>query len=249
MKFINAPISEVIFGVTLANSLANSSRILEYYCEILKVKYPIVELSNPLGELVIFENGRVENQLDGKLTGQALYRFRTEDKKYLIQIQNNKLYMNWIRTDNESTGDYPGYDKLFPLFKKAVADFLGYFHLTNRDIKSCDLTYHNRFNIDKILHSGKTINDIIKFTIPLNGDKLLNFSNKSSEIMESINSLCNSTMETVFKDQERLLRFEFLIQSIDQLEINYEEWFSSAHKTQVNTFENIFTGEVLESWK
>lgn len=248
MQYSNAPISEVIFGITLKEPISNATDILDYYVHMLKKNYPIMELSNPLGDYVIHENDNVEIYVNADNTGQAIFRFRSSDKIFLIQIQKNKLYFNWIRNDSEPTGNYPGFSILFRNFQEILNGYFSFFNLSQDSIVSCDLTYHDRFDLKK------TPKDILFFNIfrnnPINyGDKLLTYSVKLSEQIEDISSYSSTIVETVFSAETKILRFEHIIHSLNQLSLSYEDWFEEAHKKQLSSFEMTFSDKVLETWR
>jgi uncharacterized protein (TIGR04255 family) len=249
MKYTNAPISEVIFGITLERPIEESARIISYYCEKLSEKYPKFELSNPISDYTISETGNVELHFDPVLTGQAVFRFRSVDKKFLIQIQKNKIYFNWIRGDEETVGHYPGYKSLFIKFNDILKNFLQYIGQKADGILSCDLTYHNRIDLDELIKDKFTLVDLFSCSLPVYGEKQLGLSYAVSEVIEKYNFFLNTKIETINRGENNVLRYKHIIQSINSLEVGYIKWFNEAHKIQVHSFEKTFSKKVLETWK
>ena len=248
MIFNKAPISEVIFGVAFNKPLKNVTEIVDFYCSNYKTSFPILELSNPIADVIIHENDKTEVSLNPNLTGQAIFRFRSEDKHYLLQIQKNKLYFNWIRQDDELTGNYPGFSDLYSKFINITNELKkGYFNNNDNFYKSFDLTYHDRFKINDFL-SGN-LDKILKINIKNYGDKILHFSDKTTEIINVISSRCTRNIETLFNQQnEKLLRFECTMQSFDNNKLTLEKWFKKAHELQNKIFIDTFNEDLLKLW-
>jgi uncharacterized protein (TIGR04255 family) len=249
MKYSNAPISEVIFGITLKRPIEESSRIISFYCEKLYEKYPKFELSNPISDYIISEIGTVKLHFDPVLTGQALFRFRSDDRKFLIQIQKNKLYLNWIRGDEETVGHYPGFNNLYTKFNDILQNYLCFIEQSYDGIISCDLTYHNRIDLNAMFKKKFTVNNLFSFALPMFGERQLNLSYNVSELIDKKNFFLNTKIETLNRDEKNVLRYEHMIQSIDDLNMIYTDWFNEAHKIQIHSFEKTFSKKVLETWK
>ncbi len=246
MKYTKAPISEVVFGITFRQPIPDQSEIHKFYVSELSDTYPISELANPLVHVTVSPEGELQPQLNQSLTGPASYNYRTSDRKYLIQVQQNKLYFNWIRNDHAPTGEYPGYSTLREKFQKIVDTFITYHKFDESNMQYCSLLYQDRFKPEE--NFGEHPFSLFKSTFPTCGDTLLNFSHTTNEIIREINSLTFRTIETIFTDNAKLIRFSNVIQSLDTLNMSYNKWFDSAHKFQIASFENTFSSEVLSTW-
>ena len=99
MQYSKAPISEVIFGVIYTGPKLSPDDI---FClnGHFKDRFPSLEILSPL--VVENLNGfQLVSNLDPSLTGPLLLRRRSSDSKWLLQIQSNSVYLNWIRNDSE----------------------------------------------------------------------------------------------------------------------------------------------------
>jgi uncharacterized protein (TIGR04255 family) len=179
-----------------------------------------------------------------------LFRFRSDDKSWLVQIQGNKLYLNWIRDDTKDVGYYPGYRKISERFFALLSEL---FELGGKPLDSnplyFDLTYHDRFEWNEYINNISEIDKVLNFSapqLPLMGG----FNNVFSKFTFPINELdgygiLNVNTGTSIKNSQ-LLKFENIIRGVGP---DIKTWFDAANALQNKYFEGMFKKEVLKSWE
>ena len=212
--------------------------------------YPIVEYLPTLPDETI-SDGKIIQKLNIESTGALLYRRRTADRKNLVQLQGNKFYFNWIRTDEEPVGLYSGFESNFIVFKDTIA----YFNkVLNRNIfdgvESYELTYQDRFSIKEYIDDLEKISNYINIQpICLSHISTLNsFNYNESYLINELNGDGRLSLSTIFNDltNEQLLVFQSVIRGKFD---NFDDWFDKAHLKQNEIFEIIFSEELKSKWR
>jgi len=160
--YSNAPLSEVICGITLNQPVLGQNGFVFGLINALKDDYPVIGYGNPLEDLEMKEN-TLEPKIDYKLTGPMLYRLATKDTNWLVQLQFNKIFLNWIKKDEEKNNTYPGFTGVYKKFAQLVTFVQQNLH-AELPIKFCELTFQDRVFwqeyiddlscLDKIMHIG-----------------------------------------------------------------------------------------------
>lgn len=253
IKYKNAPVSEVIFGVTFKDAiLGNGNFHLKLISKLID-KYPVYNIQPPLvnEELKGYQNNLISNPF---AAGPALYRLRSADNSWLIQIQLNKLYLNWIRDDQKDPGHYPGYTAISSEFNDLLKNVLAELRASESDILYYELTYHDRIKWIDYVTSIKDIDQIVNYKLPqLDLDsssvEIVNFNkilNAKIEHLGGFMSLNFATATDVTGKQ--ILRLELSIKgNLSNNSMN--DWFEKAHITQVELFEKIMNHQILKLWQ
>ena len=244
-----APVSEVIFGASFKNQIIDLNSVFELR-QIFKKEFPIVELQNPLSDVFLKEN-KLVNQVDVDKVGPFRLRLRSEKSTWLIQIQFNKFYLNWIRKDSDEVGNYPGYSDIKTKFKEYLKLYLRYSITDNRDLTYFELTYHDRLKWQEYIDSLSELDKILNISAP-NIQTERPFNNVLNKYTYHIPSLegygvlnlnTNSSLEN-----QQILKFEKQLRGSDSF-TNLDKWFDKAHEKQLDAFNNTFKESILESWK
>lgn len=247
-KYAKAPVSEVILGVTSKERALSTENIFELR-EIIKADFPLVEVVSPLADEVLLEF-KLINKIDPNITGPIMYRFRSSDRAWLLQVQGNKVYLNWIRDDTKEVGYYPGYRNISEKFYKVLADVS---RLVGKPIESnllyFDLTYHDRFEWGEYISNISEIDKILNFSTPRLSIQS-GFNNVFSKFTFPISELggygiLDINTGTSIKNTQ-LLKFENVIRGVRP---DVKSWFDSANDLQNKNFEDIFKKEVLKTWE
>lgn len=247
MKYIHAPVSEVIIGVTFAESAINVSNLFQAQHKLSEL-FPLSEIRPPIANESLVEF-RLSTELLPEQTGPMLIRMRSKDKKWLCQIQKNKVYLNWIRSDVEDVGSYVGFTNILKEFTKVIS-------ILGLDFKDCkikyyDLTYHDRLEWQDYVGSISDLTKIMKFCPPAidTPEGFNNFFTKYTYHFPDLGGfgILSINTDTSAKGQQ-VIKFENIIRGYAK-EMAFDAWIEEAHKAQFQFFEQMFTEETLSKWK
>lgn len=250
-KLSKAPVSEVVFGITLLNNRISDSDIISLLNEY-KVKYPNIEITPPLANEWLVDY-KILPEIDILKSGQILYRLRSSDKKYLIQLQGNKFYLNWIRQDEEDVGNYPGFSKILAVFnelKEVIVSFLKH-DIFENNIKYYELSYHDRFEWQEYIENISQIEKIMNFNPPKIGidtgfNNVFSQYTYQNDMIGGYGSLSINTSTSIKNKQ--LLRFESIIRGVLP-DASSNSWFKMGHDIQNKIFLNTFKDLILDTWR
>jgi len=250
-KFNSAPVSEVIFGITFSDSAFSKNNSIISIVNDIKDDFQEITYAPPIPDETL--NGFKLNQnMDPNQTGPILYRLRNIDSQLLFQIQNNKVFLNWIRKDTESVGQYPGFTYLFTEFNKKI-NLLNSYSEQKPDIKMLELTYQDRIFWQDYITDLSDINKIMNITTPYihNSSNIFypnNIFSKYTVPLESLGGYAVISINTSTAEEKQILRFECTIRCINT-ENNLDSWYNEANCIQNELFNKLFTNEVLEKWQ
>ncbi len=93
ITYQKAPISELICGVIFTNNILAHELILFELLFELKDEYPDINTQPPIFEEEL-QDYKVFTTVNTAATGFSLYRLSSDDKKFMIQIQQNLVLVN-----------------------------------------------------------------------------------------------------------------------------------------------------------
>lgn len=249
MKYLKAPVSEVIFGINYSKQKMSTDDIF-FLNTIFKDNFPLLEILPPL--VVEDLNGfQLTQNLDPSISGPFLLRRRSIDNKWLLQIQSNRIYLNWIRNDSEPVGNYLGYSPIFSQFQEILDSLTKAFNFrVFDDIELLDLSYHDRIDWHEYLTELSKISELINIsTPPIFSEEGYNnvfskYSFLDSEIngfgLISINTASSMTGKQIIKVESNLRG--------KLINMSAVEWFQIAHKKQNYIFDKLFTQKIKDQW-
>lgn len=243
MKYPQAPVSEVIFGVSNANGLFEKHSLINTI-SLLKEDLPNYQILAPIAD-DIERDGEIFKELDPKKSGEILIRHRKIDDSLLVQTQKNKLYLNWIRSDEKNVGNYPGFNNIKSLFL-SYALKLG---ISVSEHSNFELTYLDRLIIGKDIKEVDDLLNSSNFSFPfrVNDASLKNILLSTTQKLSHPNTYLISSIRTNLNiDNKKVINIENKIIGFD---VDFENWIEKAHQFQIDFFENNFNKELLESWK
>ncbi len=248
-KLKNAPISELIFGITFKNEVFAANSILEFFSQF-KERYPSVKLVAPVGDYTINNNSIVLTI--GANAGAGRYQYWNTESNELIQFQGNKLFFNWIRLDDEPI-NYPGFTSNYKKFKEF---FIQVFELIDKvnddDIQYYELTYHDRIEWGKHMESLYDINKVLNMHCNLVDDsdnKCLGFSKTDLFEISDLHSYMYRTIQTGNStgNQKEIIKITSnLFGKKDGALL--DDWFDIAHELHYKNFLNIFNKNIIDEW-
>lgn len=248
MKYSKAPISEVIMGVTYTRNKIPVDFILKN--ALFSEEFPIIELVQPLS-LEILNGFQVRPNYDPN-SGPYLVRKWSNDRKWLLQIQANMLFLNWIRLDTEAVGNYKGFSSVKDKFLSIMAalEDVMKVHLRS-DIVLCDLTYHDRVKWQSEISDLSEIAKIMNLNTPpkFSEHGYNNIFSRYTFHDFELNGfgLININTDTA-NDGGQLIKLESNLRGRCKINGDIETWFEQAHTKQLGIFERIFTEEIKTKW-
>ena len=250
MKFSKAPISEVIIGITFKTPILSVNDIFRVRNALFSA-YPLVEVVQPMPNEIL-DNFKLYQNIDLNATGPILLRIRSEDKKWLCQIQCNKLYINWIRHDDEEIGAYVGFSKVTEKFKSLCNTVgLSDANMMCPDVKYYDVTYHDRIEWLKYINTISDLKLIMNYEPPII-NHMPGFNNVSSVFtypLEAIGGYGVLSINTSSSSTgKQVLRFENGIRGVQPMK-TFDNWLVDVNTIQNDVFRSMFKKELLEKWK
>ncbi len=250
MRYSKSPVSEVIFGITFVMKSLDLGDILIAYKE-LAANYPSIEVVPPLADETLVDF-RSSTELDADKTGPFLLRLRTPDRKWLVQLQGNKVYLNWIRLDVEDVGHYAGFKAIRKRLNDVVS-ILGSAGRSNFDseVKYLELTYHDRIEWQPLVPSISNSSEIMRFQppdigIPKGFNNIFSKYTYHEERIGGFGVLSINTATSVKGTQ--LLKFENTLRGT-LADRSRDDWYEIAHNIQFEQFERLFTDSLLKEWQ
>ncbi len=241
-KYKKAPVSEVIFGVTFENNeLLRSKKIFELILKYSE-QFPEIQTLSPIPNVPNKEANEENNQINISFNPPgSLYRMWSNDRNWLLQLQYNKIYLNWVRPDTEGPGKYPGFTKVFEKFESV------YDNLKNFKIEQYELTYLDRIDLND-LNELSRIDEIFEFKLPtiINSDPrsfASNFKFSTPDIEGHTDITINTKM---LMTGHPAISFQCTIRGMKE---KCHEFFNITRKKQIQIFEDFFNKKILESWK
>ena len=258
-SYAKAPLSELICGVIFQNNfLIEKSILFEIIGELSKSEYPIIQTTPP-----IFEEEPVGGQLIMNMnyanTGFTLYRLISDDKKWMLQIQQNIILLNWMRPDDQVVGYYPGFEAVYEKFKKVLnlvkkklvdsgspIDFY-------KQVKTYTLTYQDRIFWQEHINDLSEINKILRISVPIipgTDSAPDNIFVRYTLPLKEINGYgVISINSAVIHQNNQLLILECRIKGKYEGEDKTDQWFAKANEIQVKSFEHSIQEDILLKWR
>jgi len=246
-KYTRAPISEVIIGIGYNQPKMPVDDILKK--ALLCDEFPVLEINPPLTIEILdgFKLMPILNQNGGPI----LIRRRTSNKKWLVQIQANMIYVNWIRLDTEPVGQYVGFTAIKDKFFSVLSILEKNLRIPlQEDIAFCDLSYHDRFPWKTEISELSQLNQLMNVSTPPkfsdNGYNN-NFSRFTFHDFEIQGFGIININTTTAIDGEQLIRVETNLRGNPTN--NLDDWLKQAHTKQFNIFEKLFKEDIKKKWE
>jgi uncharacterized protein (TIGR04255 family) len=246
-KYTRAPISEVFIGVCYKYPKINVDNLLK--SALLHEEFPILEIDKPL--TIEFLEGFTLVPVFNANGGPILVRRWTTDKKWLVQIQTNMIYVNWIRPDTEPVGHYVGFtavkDKFFSILS-FLEEHLGV--SLQEGIAFCDLSYHDRFPWQDEISELSQLDRLMNISTPPKFSEHgynNNFSYFTFHDFEIHGFGIISINTTTAIDGKQLIRVETSLRGCPLNSIG--EWLSVARAKQFDIFEKLFKEKKKKKWE
>lgn len=244
----NAPISEVILGRYYSGNLYSVDIIVKLN-ELFSKDYPNVHACQPLIIEFLNANGVVKNIPNFDFV-PVLYRRFAQDNSYLIQLQSNCFYLNWIRQDNQKVGNYPGFEAVYKKYQEEYKKVVETTGIQNQNEEILELSYIDRFPYSSL--------EDIYFYLTLEKPQFLDKDNYFAINLNyvlhltELNGCAFISIATVKGENGHpMIETRYIIRG--QVNINSElnsaeKWYKAAHIQQKDFFDNMFTEKAKEAW-
>lgn len=250
MKYTKAPVSEVIFGISYNNNVIPLQKLTALVSR-LSSTYPLIEVLPPLA-LEELKDFQLVTELDPSRSGPILFRLRSADRKWVVQLQGDKAYINWVRLDTEPVGYYLGFAKIkaaFDELKIAISSEVG--EIPNERISCVDLTYHDRVEWQDYIPDLSKINEILNVCSPpmFSSSGYNNVFSRYSFPDEEIKGygLININTATAITGKQ-LLKVEVNLRGFNA-SIPVDEWLEIAHQKHNHIFDGLFSASIRKRWQ
>jgi len=257
-SYKNAPISEFICGVIFQNNILSS--IIHRLITELKKDYKHYQVLPAIFEEEL-QGVKVFQNMNYDAAGFTLYRLYSQERRIIVQLQNNLLLVNWVRQDDEKVGSYPGFHNIFSTFQSIYDRVVEMINEVRPEldlhshIKSFTLHYQDRVIWKEYVESFASIDEIVNLQIPSirgeNGEfnPVNNIASKYTLPIEEIGGYAIITVSTGTDPRNKhLLVVECRMKGKSESKA-LNSWFEKAHNLQLNFFDDIFTERIRETWK
>jgi len=253
IKYKSAPVSEVIFGVTFKNALLLRDNFYLKLLSSLVDHYPGYSVHGPMfnEELTSYQNNLSSNPM---VTGPLLYRLRSQDTSWLVQVQLNKLYLNWIRDDQMDPGNYPGYTAIFKKFRELLSRVYSEVRANDGDIESYELAYNDRIKWPEYIDDIKDVGKIVNYPLPQldfdsDGIEMVNFAKRLNARIADIGGFMTFNFASLTEvTGKQILGLELSLKGMVN-SISSDEWFERAHQMHLKLFQKILNPQILKKWQ
>lgn len=248
VKFSRPPITEVVFQVNFPVIEGLGTPHFGLFWSQLRSDFPTVQSAGRLGPINLVGGANIFPENRVWLVHKS--------GSTIVQLQDDRFLFNWRLTGQDDS--YPGYDNLYPEFKKYFGIFLDFLDSENFGIEAFsgfELHYVNHIYMgDSFDKWEKAGNAVVPFRW---SDELESSALKSirlqtaSEIDESndmLTVLIDSRTHNITK--ESLLNFEIRVAGQrDGLTVeSLDDVFSHAHDQALTTFLSMSTSDIKGEW-
>lgn len=248
-RFQNPPVIEVVFQVMFPTITGIGPPHFGLFWSSIRDEFPTLQSAPRLGPIDIqqIKNAFPENRL----------WLVHKSNETIIQLQDNRFLFNWRAMGEEHS--YPGYDDLYPQFRRYLEQFCEYVDSENVPIESFtgfDLHYINHIYLNKTVRNwedaGNVLTPFNKPGVDRNSFPLKSLSLSTvSDIPGSDNRLTvaiESKTHNITKKE--LLNYEMRV-SGNRENMSLESMdseFSTAHDQMLEAFLNLSTSKVRREW-
>lgn len=249
-KYSHAPVSEVIIGITWENDhLLKTGRFFSILQQ-LKEGYGEPQTLGPIADEALLPDGRVQQFLNPQNSGPLLYRFRALTADWLVQIQHNKVYLNWVRVDKTPVGHYPGYVAISEKFFGLLTD-LGLADLELSSIQTLDLTYQDRLKWVGQIETLGDVDEIMGIKMPrLTAEKgalSKSLFLSSHYALPALKGFGTVQVQSPSPVGPEILSVQLSLKG--KPDVGVHEWLNDAHTMQLEFFESFFHERILDAWR
>jgi uncharacterized protein (TIGR04255 family) len=246
--YSQAPISEVIIGLSYDYPKILVDTVLK--AAFLSEEFPYIEIVPPLSIDIL--NGFQLQPSFNQNCGPFLIRKKSIDKKWLLQIQADRIYLNWIRLDTEPVGNYVGFSAIKNKFLSILAN-LGEILKVNllENVALCELTYHDRLKWREEIPELSQINQIMDIGAPPAFSEQ-GYNNIFSRFtfhdfkIQGFGVISINTATAI--DGEQLIKLESNLRGV-AVDGDIDNWLGLAHIKQDDIFEKIFKEKIKQKWQ
>lgn len=158
--FSAPPLTEVVIGVQFESLASYTSINAKEVWELYKTEYPRVEEHPPLAPQFELISGGAQGlpfkfSFGGAFTTNRLW-FVSPDESRLLQFQNDRLLMNWRKSQNPT--EYPRFEKLSDSFNEhfvSLQKFVRKAFDQELRINQAEISYVNQIEVDEFGNSSK----------------------------------------------------------------------------------------------
>lgn len=251
-NYSKAPLSEVIFGITLKQPILEKNGYIFELINTFKKNYPVVECILPIADEIL-TNFSLAADINYKLTGPILYRLNSTDFHWLVQLQFNKFFFNWIRKDADFVGNYPGFTKIYSKFSDIEKQIQTKVNCV-LPVKFYELTYQDRIFWQEHITDLSEIDKILRIKLPIVKTTNLKYSpnnifSKYTIPIDKINGFGLVSIDTATsKDNKQVISFQCTLRGYKE-DLFTDDWYKIAHDIQIDLFKDLFNENLLKSWK
>ncbi|MCF6148519.1 MAG: TIGR04255 family protein [Candidatus Kuenenia sp.] len=250
--YSKAPLSEVIMGVTLKQPVLGKGGIIYEIINAFKNDYPIIRYGNPLEDLEMADYV-IEPKIDYNHTGPVLYRLSTVDTNWMVQLQFNKIFFNWVKKDEERGKNYPGFTNVYGKYAQLVS-FIQNKLNSAFSVKFCELTYQDRIFWQEHIDDLSEIDKIIKIILPSIKHEGVTYSpnnifRKYTLPVKKAGGYAIVSINTATtKENKQVISFQCTMRGAVK-DMLIDDWYKMAREMQIKLFQDSFNEKFLESLK
>jgi uncharacterized protein (TIGR04255 family) len=241
VSFVSPPVAEVSVGVVFSPRPDLLIAHIGDFWSLIRDQYPRSEHA----QLVLGEGEAPVQDRFGNWLPRVW--FLSEDNCMLVQIQQDRLYVNWRATDIDAT--YPRFPTVKSLFVSRVAELTGAPPVPVR----VELSYTNFISVGEAVRSTADLSKVLKdfrwaedhkYLSPPSGIAL----NMTFPLPSGAGNLRvrTATAERA-KDHARGLHLELQVVAASNAGQSIDELIEEGHQTIIHAFEDLTTAEMQDN--
>ncbi|HYF50752.1 MAG TPA: TIGR04255 family protein [Planctomycetota bacterium] len=243
-EFKDPPVSEVVCGVHFQVKQRLRTVDIGRFWSRIRQDFPKVEEQQPLFDLV----GDRDQVFD--IPPIRRVWMISDDAHWLIQLQENRFYLNWRKLEGSAAAPYPRYPTVLNRFQQMWSDFKQWLNeekIDGLEELKYELTYVNHVPFDDTLlrpYHAMTIcadprSDVLGDPKSMSGNVAFDFG-AQGQLLVTYRELRRT------KDAARILQID--LTAAGAAGANPKDWFDFAHNKIVFGFVDLTTPKAREKW-
>jgi len=248
--FENPPVVETVLGVQFAPVPGLTPLHFGLFWHAMRTEFPTSEIKEPLLDLA---------SLGAPITTFPIRAwFHDAAKVYLVQLQNDRLILNWRKKDSEDGVVYPHYDVIRPRFHailERLSAFLVQEGLAPLTAMLCEVTYIDHISDSDIKDVAERGGELFKYWSGGPTDYLREGTTTSFSVavtmpnqIDSVTLQMQPVRDLASAALIQQLRFSALCRPVSNTTADILDALDRAHDLEVRAFLEFTSEQLQERW-
>jgi uncharacterized protein (TIGR04255 family) len=244
ISYENPPLNELVFGVQFASNIISQQNIFAFYNNFLSNEFPKIQEADLIPLIIERPDQPSSVKVLGPVSGfHARKLFSNDDNDILIQIQPDKVFLNWRK---QTKGEYPHFDNVFGNFRGRLTNLFSINSRLESSMNQFELTYVDHFHSESLPTPPYNLSEI--FTFMKFPEILKNFNFSFSIPQPTIGGNLHVNVKSAIRssDKKPLIVMETTCRGYLNSAMN--DWFNMSRSILFKFFQESITEKMKESW-